>query len=69
MFSDVSLILWVSVFLQCVAVILALRLILQIWAYIRALIEGGDNPVAVPLIEDAAAVAAAEAESLMGEGK
>ncbi|WP_315983669.1 TRAP transporter small permease subunit [Aliamphritea spongicola] len=28
--------------------VLALRLILQLWGYIRALKEGGDTPVAVP---------------------
>jgi len=46
--------------------VLALRLLLQIWGYFRAIKEGGDRPVAVPLIESAAEVAAAEAESLMG---
>ena len=65
---DIDLPIWPAKLVVPVALsILALRLILQIWAYIRAAIEGGDNPVAVPLIEDAAAVAAAEAESLMGE--
>jgi C4-dicarboxylate transporter, DctQ subunit len=47
--------------------VLALRLVLQIWGYLRALRQGGDTPVAVPLIEDAAAVAAAEAEALLGD--
>jgi TRAP-type C4-dicarboxylate transport system permease small subunit len=46
--------------------VLALRLLLQCWGYLRAIRQGGENPVAVPLIEDAAAVAAAEAESVMG---
>lgn len=65
---DIDLPIWPAKLVVPVALsILALRLILQIWAYIRAVIEGGDNPIAVPLIEDAAAVAAAEAESLMGE--
>ena len=65
---DIDLPIWPAKLVVPVALsILALRLILQIWAYIRAVIEGGNNPVAVPLIEDAAAVAAAEAESLMGE--
>ena len=44
--------------------ILALRLLLQIWGYFRGFREGNDTPVAVPLIENAAAVAAKEAESL-----
>ena len=47
--------------------VLALRFMLQIWGYIRALKEGGEQPVSVPLIEDAASVAAAEAKSLMGD--
>lgn len=47
--------------------VLALRLLLQCWGYLRAIRQGGDRPVAVPLIEDAAAVAAAEAESVMGQ--
>jgi len=65
---DINLPIWPAKLVVPVALsILALRLILQIWAYSRAVKEGGDTPVAVPLIEDAAAVAAAEAESLMGE--
>jgi C4-dicarboxylate transporter, DctQ subunit len=47
--------------------VLAIRLILQIWGYLRAIKQGGDNPVAVPLIEDAAALAAAEADALIGD--
>jgi len=67
---DINLPIWPAKLVVPVALsILALRLILQIWAYSRAIKEGGDNPVAVPLIEDAAAAAAAEAESLMGEGQ
>lgn len=45
---------------------LAVRFLLQIWGYARGVIRGGDDPVAVPLIEDAATIAAAEAESVMG---
>jgi hypothetical protein len=40
---------------------------LQIWGYARAIRQGGDKPVAVPLIENAATVAAKEAESVMGD--
>ncbi|MBV2120614.1 MAG: TRAP transporter small permease [Candidatus Thiodiazotropha sp. (ex Ctena orbiculata)] len=47
--------------------VLALRLILQIWGYARAFKEGGEQPIAVPLIENAATVAAKEAESVMGD--
>ena len=65
---DINLPIWPAKLVVPVALsILALRLILQIWAYSRAVINGSDSPVAVPLIEDAAAVAAAEAGSLMGE--
>lgn len=44
--------------------LLSVRLLLHLWGYIRAIIEGGDTPVAVPLIEDAATQAAREAESV-----
>ena len=47
--------------------VLALRLLLQLWGYARAVREGGEQPVAVPLIESAADVAAKEAESVMGD--
>ncbi len=47
--------------------VLALRLLLQLWGYLRAIGKGGDSPVAVPLVEDAAAVAAAEAEAVLGD--
>ena len=46
--------------------VLVLRLILQIWGYSRAIIQGDDSPVAVPLVESAADVAAKEAESVTG---
>jgi C4-dicarboxylate transporter, DctQ subunit len=44
-----------------------MRLVLQIWGYAHALKEGSETPIAVPLIENAAAVAAKEAEALMGD--
>lgn len=46
---------------------LALRLLLQLWGYARALRQGGDTPVAVPLIEDTASLAAKEADILLGD--
>ena len=46
--------------------VLALRLVLQLWAYTRAIISGTDEPVAVPLIEDAATIAAREAAAVSG---
>ena len=65
---DINLPTWPAKLVVPVALsVLALRLLLQIWGYARAVIQGGDNPVAVPLIEDAAAVAAAESESLIGD--
>ncbi|MDJ0740525.1 MAG: TRAP transporter small permease [Gammaproteobacteria bacterium] len=47
--------------------VLALRLLLQLWGYTRAIREGGESPVAVPLIESAADVAAKEAESVLDD--
>ena len=44
--------------------VLALRLMLQIWGYFRALLENSEQPVGIPLIEDAATVAAKEAETV-----
>ena len=46
--------------------VLALRLILQLWAYARALKQGGNSPVGVPLVESPADIAAKEAASVMG---
>lgn len=65
---DINLPTWPAKLVVPVALsVLALRLILQIWGYARALKEGSEQPVSVPLIEDAASVAAAEAKSLMGD--
>jgi TRAP-type C4-dicarboxylate transport system permease small subunit len=64
---DINLPTWPAKLVVPVALsILVVRLLLQLWGYARAIRTGEDNPVAVPLIEDAAAVAAAEAESLLG---
>lgn len=64
---DIDLPTWPAKLVVPVALtILALRLLLQIWGYIRAIKDGGDSPIAVPLIEDAATVAAKEAEAVMG---
>lgn len=46
--------------------LLSVRLLLQLWGYARALRTGNNQPIAVPLIEDAATVAQREAESLEG---
>ncbi len=60
---DIALPLWPSKLLAPVAFsVLAVRLVLQLWAYGRAIIANATNPVAVPLIEDAATQAAHEAD-------
>ncbi len=62
---DIDLPTWPAKLVVPVALsILSLRLLLQIWAYIRAIKNGEDEPVAVPLIEDAATVAAREAATV-----
>lgn len=66
---DIGLPIWPAKLLAPVAFsVLCLRLLLQIWGYGRALVLGLHNPVAVPLIQDTAAQAAAEAEQLEGRG-
>jgi hypothetical protein len=42
--------------------VLCVRLVLQLWGYMRAFVQGMDEPVGVPLVLDAATVAAREAE-------
>ncbi|MEY8842768.1 TRAP transporter small permease subunit [Cribrihabitans sp. XS_ASV171] len=64
---DIGLPIWPAKLLAPVAFsVLALRLLLQVWGYGRAFVLGLENPVAVPLIQDTAAQAAAEAEQLDG---
>ncbi|MEE9454851.1 MAG: TRAP transporter small permease [Paracoccaceae bacterium] len=64
---DIGLPLWPAKLLVPVAFgVLCLRLILQVWGYGRALISGTPNPIAVPLIADAASAAAAEAATVSG---
>jgi TRAP-type C4-dicarboxylate transport system permease small subunit len=65
---DINLPTWPAKFVVPFALtILALRLIVQLWGYARALLRDDDAPVAVPLIESAADVAAKEAEAVMGD--
>ena len=65
---DIHLPTWPAKLVVPVALtVLACRLLLQIWGYLRAIRRGGDSPVAVPLIESAADVASKEAESVIGE--
>ena len=64
---DIRLPIWPAKLLVPVAFsVLALRLVLQLWAYGRAIVTNAEAPVAVPLIEDAATIAAREAEALAG---
>ena len=64
---DIRLPLWPAKLLVPVAFsVLGLRLALQLWGYGRALLSGTARPVAVPLIEDASAIAAHEAETVSG---
>lgn len=64
---DIGLPIWPTKLLVPVSFsVLCLRLVLQIWGYGRAFIRGDARPVAVPLIQDAAAQAAAEADQVDG---
>jgi TRAP-type C4-dicarboxylate transport system permease small subunit len=65
---DINLPTWPAKLVVPVALtILALRLLLQIWGYARALRSGTQNPVGVPLVESPAAIAAREAASVLGD--
>ncbi|WP_121065924.1 TRAP transporter small permease subunit [Chachezhania antarctica] len=64
---DIGIPLWPAKLLAPVAFsVLSVRLVLQLWGYGRALVLGLDNPVAVPMIQDVAEQAAAEARQLDG---
>ncbi|MES9861617.1 MAG: TRAP transporter small permease [Candidatus Thiodiazotropha sp. LLP2] len=65
---DINLPTWPAKLVVPIALtVLALRLMLQIWGYARAIRENSDQPVAIPLIENAATVASKEAEAVMGD--
>ncbi len=64
---DVALPLWPAKLIVPFAfAVLCARLMLQLWAYARAIATGTDHPVAVPLIETAAEQAEREALSVSG---
>lgn len=64
---DIGLPLWPAKLLVTFSfAVLSLRLALQVWGYGHALITGTLNPVAIPLIEDAATAAAKEAATVSG---
>ncbi len=66
---DINLPTWpVKLLVPIMFTLLLLRLLLQTWGYWRALWSGAKSPVAVPLIEDIATVAAHEAETVSGAG-
>ena len=62
---DVGLAIWPAKLMIPFALsLLAIRLVLQLWAYGRAIKLRQEEPVAVPLIEDAATQAAREAQAV-----
>jgi TRAP-type C4-dicarboxylate transport system permease small subunit len=64
---DIGLPLWPAKLVVPIAfVLLWIRLALQLWGYGRAVREGTDMPVAVPLPEDPMSVASREAEAVSG---
>lgn len=64
---DIRLPIWPAKLLAPLAFgVLSLRLALHCWGYARAFRRNEAEPVAVPLVEDAATIAAREAESVSG---
>ena len=62
---DIGLPIWPAKLVVPVAFgVLALRLAIQTWGYGRALVRVAEAPVAVPLVQSAAEIAAGEAEAL-----
>lgn len=62
---DIALPIWPAKLLAPVAFsVLCLRLLLQVYAYLRAFIRNDTAPIAVPLVADAATQAAMEAAQL-----
>lgn len=65
---DIGIPIWPAKLLAPIAFsVLCLRLVLQMWGYGRAFLLGLESPVAVPLIQDVAAQAKAEADQLEGQ--
>jgi TRAP-type mannitol/chloroaromatic compound transport system permease small subunit len=64
---DIKLPVWPAKLVVPVAFsVLALRLCIQLTSYGKAIISGTSTPVAVPMIEDAATIAAREAAAVTG---
>jgi len=71
---DIDLPIWPAKLVVPIALsILALRLLLQIWAYFRAISNNNNDtnnpPIAIPLIEDTATIAAKETEFIENQEK
>ncbi|MCH2094955.1 MAG: TRAP transporter small permease [Rhodobacteraceae bacterium] len=67
---DIALPIWPAKLVVPVAfAVLSLRLALQAWAYVRAIVRPDQPAVAVPMIADAATQAAMEADQLTGQEK
>jgi TRAP-type mannitol/chloroaromatic compound transport system permease small subunit len=65
---DINLPTWPAKFVVTFALaLLALRLLLQLWGFARALRSNSARPVAVPLITSAADAASREARAVLGE--
>lgn len=66
---DIGIPIWPAKLLVPVAFsVLCLRLVLQIWGYVRAIVLNLPSPSGVPLIQSVAEQAAAEADQLDGQG-
>ena len=64
---DIALPLWPAKLLAPLAFsILCLRLMLQVYAYVRAIVRNDAQPIAVPLVADAATQARMEADTVSG---
>ena len=64
---DINLPIWPAKLLAPIAFfVLCLRLTIQLWGYGRAIAENSERPVAVPLVKDAATMAADEAQTVSG---
>ncbi len=67
---DIGLPIWPAKLIVPVAfAILGARLAIQLWGFGRAFAANAERPVAVPLIESAAEVAAAEAAAIVGRAR
>lgn len=65
--TDINLQTWpVKALVSAMLALFCVRCALQLWAYGRAIVTGEAEPVAIPLIEDAATQAKNEAETVSG---